>query len=86
MLSSRTRRPNRKTGTRASGVPAGAARPFDCHDLSERRTAHLSKVRGFYARSVNRSRDSQIGPTLASVPCRPLLRLRLDIATLAPAS
>ena len=38
-------RPNEKTGTRASGVPAGTARPLNCHDPGTRRTGHLESGR-----------------------------------------
>ena len=40
-----TRRPNEKTGTRASGVPAGTARPLNCHDPGTRRTGNLESGR-----------------------------------------
>ena len=39
------RRPNEKTGTRASGVPAGTARPLNCHDPGTRRTGNLESGR-----------------------------------------
>jgi hypothetical protein len=39
------RHPNEKTGTRASGVPAGAARPLNCHDPGTRRTGNLESAR-----------------------------------------
>lgn len=39
------RHPNRKTGTRASGVPAGTARPLNCHGPGTRRTGNLESGR-----------------------------------------
>ncbi|MNC49058.1 hypothetical protein D3C75_982080 [compost metagenome] len=58
LISSKSEQPNEKAGTRALGVPAGTARPFNCHDLDGRRTAHVSKVRAVYARWVKASSDS----------------------------
>ena len=44
-LEPEARPPNEKTGTRASGVPAGTARPLNCHDPGTRRTGNLESGR-----------------------------------------
>jgi hypothetical protein len=72
------RHPNRKTGTRASGVPAGTARPLSCHDPGTRRTGNLESGRLLRAGGLKVKGGSRVGIAAVSATSG------RNTATLAP--
>ena len=72
------RHPNRKTGTRASGVPAGTARPLNCHDPGTRRTGNLESGRLLRAGGLKVKGGSRVGIAAVSATSG------RNTATLAP--